>query len=229
MARFSRLDTLGAVIASGLMPLFHHDDASTARRIAGALEEGGARVIEFTNRGEMALKVFSLLSEDFASRKSSLILGAGSVVDAPTAALYIANGANFVVSPFFDAEIARLCNRRMIAYMPGCASATEIALAQEMGVEIVKVFPGETTGGPAFVKAVLGPMPWSRIMPTGGVEATRESIEKWFRAGATCVGMGSNVTRKEWLAAGDFGAMRDTVRAVLGWIEEVRRPSNRPA
>ena len=223
MARFTRLQVYEAMLSAGLVPLFYHADGAVAENIANAFSEGGTRVIEFTNRGDKALRVFSHLNETLEAKKSPVILGVGSVMDAPTAALYIAHGANFIVSPIFNAETARLCNRRKIAYMPGCASATEISTAEEMGAEIVKIFPGETVGGPAFIKAILGPMPWSRIMPTGGVEATKDSVEKWIKAGAACVGMGSNLAKKEWIASGDWGAMRDTVHSVLQWVQESRK------
>jgi 2-dehydro-3-deoxyphosphogluconate aldolase/(4S)-4-hydroxy-2-oxoglutarate aldolase len=146
----------------------------------------------------------------------------GSVVDAPTAALYIAYGANFIVGPLLNPEVARLCNRRKIAYSPGCGSASEIAEAEELGVEIVKVFPGSSVGGPAFVRSVLGPCPWTSIMPTGGVDATEESIRAWFGAGVACVGIGSKLVRKELVAAGDWAAIATQVRQVLAWIQEAR-------
>ena len=223
MARFSRLDVYQAMLSTGLVPLFYQADPAVAEKIADAFEEGGARVIEFTNRGEKALKVFAHLNDYLESKKSKVILGVGSVVDAPTAALFIAHGANFIVGPLLNPEVARLCNRRKIAYLPGTATTSEISAAEELGVEIVKVFPGETVGGPSFVKAVMAPMPWTRILPTGGVEATQESVSKWIKAGAACVGMGSNLTRKEWLASGDWGAMSDTVKNVLQWVQEARK------
>jgi 2-dehydro-3-deoxyphosphogluconate aldolase/(4S)-4-hydroxy-2-oxoglutarate aldolase len=222
MARFSRLDVYEAMLSTGLVPLFYQADPAVAEKIADAFEEGGARVIEFTNRGEKALKVFAHLNEYLEAKKSKVILGVGSIVDAPTAALFIANGANFIVGPLLNPEVARLCNRRKIPYLPGTGTTSEISAAEELGVEIVKVFPGQTVGGPSFVKAVMAPMPWTRILPTGGVEATQESVSKWIKAGAACVGMGSNLTRKEWLASGDWGAMRDTVRDVLQWVKEAR-------
>lgn len=223
MARFNRLEIYDAMLSSGLVPLFYHGDPKVAEAVATACQEGGARVLEFTNRGEKALSVFSHLVEYLEATKSPLILGVGSVIDAPTAALFIAHGANFIVSPSFNAEVARLCNRRKIPYLPGCATVTEISTAEEMGVEIVKIFPGETVGGPAFIKAILGPMPWTRILPTGGVEPTREDVSRWIKAGAACLGMGSNLIRKEWVAAGDYAAMRENVKNVLGWIQEVRK------
>jgi 2-dehydro-3-deoxyphosphogluconate aldolase/(4S)-4-hydroxy-2-oxoglutarate aldolase len=156
------------------------------------------------------------------ANKVDVILGVGSVVDAPTAALYIGNGANFVVGPLLNPEVARLCNRRKIAYSPGCGSVSEIARAEELGVEIVKVFPGKEVGGPSFVKAVLGPCPWTRIMPTGGVDASRESMEEWFGAGAACVGIGSNLITRDIVASGDYEALTRKVRDLVGWISEIR-------
>ena len=144
------------------------------------------------------------------------------MVDAPTAALYIAYGANFVVGPVLNPEVARLCNRRKIAYSPGCGSASEIAEAEELGVEIVKVFPGSSVGGPVFVKSVLGPCPWTRMMPTGGVDATEESIHAWFSAGAACVGIGSKLVRKDLVAAGDFGRITQKAAQILAWIRDAR-------
>jgi 2-dehydro-3-deoxyphosphogluconate aldolase/(4S)-4-hydroxy-2-oxoglutarate aldolase len=149
-------------------------------------------------------------------------LGVGSIVDAPTAAFYIASSANFVVGPNLNPEVARLCNRRKIAYSPGCGSASEIAQAEELGVEIVKIFPGDCVGGPGFVKAILGPCPWTRIMPTGGVETTKESITAWFKAGITAAGIGSNLIKKEWVAAENYAAITAKTAEVLAWIREAR-------
>lgn len=222
MARFTRLDVYNAMLSSGMVPLFYHSDPDVAECVVNACAQGGARVLEFTNRGEHALKVFAHLNDRLEAHKSPLILGVGSIIDAPTAALFIAHGANFVVSPSFNPEVARLCNRRKIAYLPGCATPTEMSTAEEMGVEIVKIFPGETVGGPAFIKAVLGPMPWSRIMPTGGVEPTREDVSRWLKAGAACLGMGSNLIRKDWVSAGNYDAIQENVKNVLQWIKEVR-------
>ncbi|MGQ9814209.1 MAG: bifunctional 4-hydroxy-2-oxoglutarate aldolase/2-dehydro-3-deoxy-phosphogluconate aldolase [Candidatus Roseilinea sp.] len=218
MARFDRLTVYNTMLAAGLVPLFYSGDIAEAKAVAAACVEGGAPVLEFTNRGERALSVFG----ELVSANPKLILGVGSVTDAPTAALFIAHGANFVVGPVFNPEVARLCNRRKIAYLPGCGTVSEIAVAEEMGAEIVKVFPGESIGGPGFIKAVLGPMPWSRLMPTGGVEATAESIGAWIKAGAVAVGLGSGLIRKDWLAAKNYDAIRDCVKQCLAWVAEAR-------
>jgi 2-dehydro-3-deoxyphosphogluconate aldolase/(4S)-4-hydroxy-2-oxoglutarate aldolase len=223
MARFSRLDVYEGMLSSGLVPIFYNGDVQVAEAVVKACVDGGTRVMEFTNRGEQALKVFSHLSEYLGSSKSPVILGVGSIVDAPTAALFIAYGANYIVSPNLNPEVARLCNRRKIPYLPGCATVTEISNAEELGVEIVKIFPGETIGGPAFIKAVQGPMPWTRIMPTGGVDPTAEGVARWIKAGAACLGMGSNLIRKEALAIGDYAAVRENIRNVLQFVQDARK------
>jgi 2-dehydro-3-deoxyphosphogluconate aldolase/(4S)-4-hydroxy-2-oxoglutarate aldolase len=222
MASHTRLEVLNTVLELGLVPLFYHKDIEVAKKAVAACVNGGARVIEFTNRGDFAYQVFNELSQYVREAYPDLILGVGSVIDAPTAAMYIASGADFIVSPILNPETARLCNRRKIAYMPGCGSVSEISQAEELGVEIVKVFPGGAVGGPGFVKAVMGPCPWTRIMPTGGVDATRENIETWFKAGAACVGMGSKLIVKDLVAAGDFESISQKVTQVLTWIKEVR-------
>ncbi len=226
MARHSRLSVLNTIMELGLVPIFYNSDPEVSKRIVAACRAGGARVVEFTNRGDFAFQVFIALAQHVAA-EPDVILGVGSVMDAPTAAMYISAGANFVVSPVLNPEVARLCNRRKIAHMPGCGSASEISQAEELGVEIVKVFPGEAVGGPGFVKAMLGPCPWTSIMPTGGVDATEESIRAWFEAGVACVGMGSNLITKQLVAAGDFDAISKKVAQVLTWIKEVREGPSR--
>ena len=222
MARFSRLEVLNAIVETGLVPVFYNPDVEVAKKIAEAVAAGGARVLEFTNRGDFAPFVFTELARHLAQSNPKIILGVGSIVDAPTAAFYIASGANFVVGPNLNPEVARLCNRRKIAYSPGCGSASEIAQAEELGVEIVKIFPGDCVGGPDFVKAILGPCPWTRLMPTGGVETTKESIAAWFKAGITAAGIGSNLIKKEWVAAENYAAITAKTAEVLVWIREVR-------
>jgi 2-dehydro-3-deoxyphosphogluconate aldolase/(4S)-4-hydroxy-2-oxoglutarate aldolase len=223
MARFARLDVLNEIVKTGLVPVFYHQDLETAKKIVAACAKGGARAVEFTNRGDNAWRVFSDLVLHFAKADPTIILGVGSVVDAPTAALYIGCGASFVVGPVLNPEVARICNRRQIPYSPGCATASEISEAQEMGVELVKIFPGESVGGPAFVKAVLGPMPWTRIMPTGGVDPTRESIEAWFKAGIVAAGIGSKLITKELVAAGDFDGIARNAEKTIELIRAARK------
>lgn len=222
MARFSRLEVLNAIVQTGLVPVFYNDNAELSKKIAEACAAGGARVVEFTNRGDFAPFVFMELARAMSRSSPELMLGAGSIVDAPTASLYIASGAHFVVGPLLNPEVARLCNRRKIPYSPGCATASEISQAEELGVEIVKIFPGGLVGGPEFVKSVRGPCPWTRIMPTGGVEPTRESITAWFKAGVSAVGIGSNLITKEIVKTGDFEQLSQKVAQVLQWIRDAR-------
>ena len=168
--RHDRLTVLTALESQGVVPVFYHPQPEVCLNVIRACARGGAPVVEFTNRGDFAHDLFTEVAREFARTDPDIILGIGSIVDAPTAALFIASAARFIVSPALNPEVARLCNRRMIPYAPGCGSVTEISTAQELGCEIVKLFPGASVGGPDFVKAVLGPMPWTKIMPTGGVD-----------------------------------------------------------
>ena len=222
MAQYDRMAVLNAIFNAGIVPVFYNKDPEATIRIVEACAQGGARCVEFTNRGDLAHHVFTEAVRHVMANKLDVIMGVGSIADAPTAALYIANGANFVVGPLLNEEVARLCNRRKIAYSPGCGSVTEIGQAEELGVEIVKVFPGSEVGGPAFVKAVLGPCPWTRIMPTGGVDATRESLESWVKAGVAAVGAGSKLITKELVDAKDWDGLTEKVAQSVQWIKEIR-------
>jgi 2-dehydro-3-deoxyphosphogluconate aldolase/(4S)-4-hydroxy-2-oxoglutarate aldolase len=210
-------------IASFLMLLTPREDFETAKNIVCACVDGGARCIEFTNRGDRAINVFTQLEEFCANSKPEVVLGVGSIVDAPTAAMYISAGANFVVGPVLDEPTAKLCNSRKIPYSPGCGSATEIHQAETLGVEICKIFPGAEVGGPAFVKGIKGPMPWTDIMPTGGVSPTKESLTAWFEAGVACVGMGSNLITRDLLEKNDFAGITKKVKETLELIAQIRK------
>ncbi len=217
-----RMAVLAAMIDQGVIPVFYHPDVETCVNVIQACANGGARCIEFTNRGEFAAHTFLDVTRHFAKADPSVIMGVGSIVDAPTAGLFIANGAKFVVGPILNAEVARVCNRRMVPYSPGCGSATEISYAQELGSEIVKVFPGESVGGPTFVKNVLGPMPWTKIMPTGGVDPDEASLREWFGAGIVAAGMGSKLITNDLLKAGDWAGIEARVRKTVDLIRKIR-------
>ncbi|MFZ4828962.1 MAG: bifunctional 4-hydroxy-2-oxoglutarate aldolase/2-dehydro-3-deoxy-phosphogluconate aldolase [Phototrophicaceae bacterium] len=223
MARFHRLAVYTAMLKGGMLPLFYHNNIDVSQNITTALYDGGSRVLEFTNRGDFAIEVFSALVKWASVNHPDLIIGVGSVDDPATAALYLAHGANFVVSPTFDEGVARLCNRRKVAYLPGCSTLNEITQAEEWGVEIVKLFPGNTAGGPEFVKAIRAPRPWTSIMPTGGVNA--DNLEDWFKAGVVCVGMGSQLVKKEWVDNNNWKAIEDATRQALAQVYAVR-PNN---
>jgi 2-dehydro-3-deoxyphosphogluconate aldolase/(4S)-4-hydroxy-2-oxoglutarate aldolase len=222
MTRFMRLEVVNTLLDIGLGPLFYNGDLETSIELVSACSRGGVKTIEFTNRVELAYPVFTELIKHFAKAAPDIILGIGSIVDAPTAALYIAAGANFIVGPNFNPEIARLCNRRKILYLPGCATETEISTAEEYGAEICKIFPGETVGGPAFIKAVMAPCPWHRLMPTGGVDATEASISEWIQAGAAAVGMGSKLITKQSVSEKDYDGVAKKTSDCVGWIKKAR-------
>ena len=217
-----RMAVLTAIMDQGVIPVFYHPDAEVCKKVIQACADGGAPCIEFTNRGDFASHVFYEVTRHFASADPRVIMGVGSIVDAPTAGIYIANGAKFIVGPILNADVAKVCNRRKIPYSPGCGSASEISYAEELGCEIVKVFPGSSVGGPDFVKAVLGPMPWTRIMPTGGVDPDEASVKKWFGAGIVAAGMGSKLITQELLDAGDYAGITKKVRETVDLIKKVR-------
>jgi 2-dehydro-3-deoxyphosphogluconate aldolase / (4S)-4-hydroxy-2-oxoglutarate aldolase len=222
MARFMRLDVINTLLDIGLVPLFYNADINTSIELASACSHGGAKVVEFTNRGELAYPVFTELVKHFSKADPSIILGVGSILDAPTAAIYIVAGANFIVGPSYNSEIAKLCNRRKILYMPGCATETEISTAEEYGAEICKIFPGETIGGPAFVKAVMAPCPWHRLMPTGGVDATEASVNAWIQAGAAALGMGSKLVSAQAVKEKDYEDIAQKAFDCIDWIKKAR-------
>ena len=221
MAQYNKLQVFQTILETGMVPVLYHPDAEIAKQVLKACYDGGVRAFEFTNRGDFAQLVFKELAQFVREQLPGLVLGAGSVIDPATAALYIQLGADFVVGPGFNPEIAKVCNRRLIPYIPGCGTVTEIGNAQEAGCGLCKVFPGEVLG-PEFVKAVLAPMPWSRLMVTGGVKPEKANLEAWFKAGATCVGMGSNLFPQDAVAAGDWARIAALCKKTLQIIQEVR-------
>jgi len=228
MARFSKLEVLTAIEEIGLIPVFYNKDFEVALEIVNACFRAGCKIVEFTNRGDHAYQVFGKLSRHFSESDQGVILGVGSVVDPYTAGLYINNGANLVVGPILNQEVAKVCNRRQIPYSPGCGTASEISLANEIGCDVVKVFPGGLVGGPSFVKAVLAPCPWFKLMPTGGVSPTEESLSAWFEAGVVCVGIGSKLIVKDLVAAGDWSGIETNVRNALAIIKGIKAKKKSP-
>ncbi|WP_108425375.1 bifunctional 4-hydroxy-2-oxoglutarate aldolase/2-dehydro-3-deoxy-phosphogluconate aldolase [Flagellimonas amoyensis] len=221
MAHYTRTQVAQGMRETGLVPLFFHRDIELGKKVLKACYEGGARLMEFTARGDFAHEVFGELNKYALKELPGMMMGVGSVTDAASASLYMALGANFVVTPVLREDIAIACNRRKVLWSPGCGSLTEIARAEELGCEIVKLFPGGTYG-PNFVKDIKGPQPWTEVMPTGGVSPTEESLGEWFAAGVTCVGMGSKLISKEILANGDFAALEAAVKQSLDIIKKLK-------
>jgi 2-dehydro-3-deoxyphosphogluconate aldolase/(4S)-4-hydroxy-2-oxoglutarate aldolase len=221
MAQYSRIEVATVMKETGMVPLFYHSDIALGKQVLKACYDGGARLMEFTARGDFAFEVFSELTKYAISELPDMILGVGSITDAGAASMFMQMGANFIVTPSLREDIAIVCNRRKVLWSPGCGSLTEINRAEEMGCEIVKLFPGSTYG-PGFVKAIRGPQPWTNIMPTGGVSTEESNLKAWFDAGVTCVGMGSQLISKEVLADKDFKGLENKVRGILELIKKLR-------
>lgn len=221
MAKFERLEVISKIISSGLIPIFCHEKLSVSQHIIDACVSGGAQVIEFTNREDGAWRLFAELLVYCRAQHSDVALGIGTVFDAPTAALFINLGADFVVGPTYNSEIAEMCNRRKTTYIPGCGTLTEISYAEAGGAELVKIFPGNVLG-PDFVKAVKAPQPWTKMIVTGGVLPTKAGIHEWFEAGATAVGIGSKLIRDEWVTNEQYDEMVTMISQLLEWIGEAK-------
>lgn len=221
MAQFSRIHVATTMGETGLVPLFYHDDIEVSKKVLKACYDGGARLLEFTSRGDFAFEIFGELTKYAIAELPGMIMGVGSVTDGAAASLYMQLGANFIVTPVLREDIATLCNRRKVLWSPGCGSLTEIARAEELGCEIVKLFPGGIYG-PDFVKAIKGPCQWTSIMPTGGVSPTQENLEAWFNAGVTCVGMGSKLIKKDAEGNFNYSEIESKVRMSLEIIQKCK-------
>ncbi|MGC4130643.1 MAG: bifunctional 4-hydroxy-2-oxoglutarate aldolase/2-dehydro-3-deoxy-phosphogluconate aldolase [Bergeyella sp.] len=218
MAKLTRIEVATLMESTGLVPLFYHEDAEVGKKIIQACYNGGARVLEFTSRGDFAFEVFAELKKYVNKEFPEMALGVGSVTDAASASLYMQLGADFVITPVLREDVALVCNRRKVLWSPGCSTLTEIAKAEELGCEIVKLFPGEMSD-PNFVKSIKAPCPWTSIMPTGGVSPTAESLEAWFKAGVTCVGMGSKLIVKNENGTFDYEKIETLTKSVIEQIK----------
>lgn len=221
MAQFTRLEVIRVMEETGMVPLFYHPDIELGKKVLKACYDGGSRLLEFTARGDFAFEVFHELNKFAIQQLPGMVMGVGSITDAAAASMFMQMGANFIVTPTFREDIAIVCNRRKVLWSPGCGTLTEINRAEELGCEIVKLFPGDTYG-PGFVKAIKGPQPWTNVMPTGGVSTDEENLKGWFGAGVTCVGMGSQMISKDILANRDFDGLEVRVRETLALIKKLR-------
>lgn len=221
MPRLLKHEVVAKILEIGLIPTFYEGNIETAQKIVAACAVGGAKVVEFTNRGPLAYQVFSKLVEWQNRELPDIVLGAGTILEPGAASLYINSGASFIVGPVFSPGVARVCNRCKVAYVPGCSTPSEISRAEETGLDIIKLFPADVVG-PQFIKDMLGPCPWSKLMPSGGVDATRESIFSWIKAGAAAINMGSNLIAKDLVKSGDFGSISKKIEECVAWIREAR-------
>lgn len=221
MAQYSRIDVVHTMRETGMVPLFYHPDVELGKKVLKACYDGGARLMEFTARGDFAYEVFLELNKYAVNKLPGMMMGVGSITEAAAASLFMQMGANFIVTPSLREDIAKVCNRRKVLWSPGCGSLTEINAAEELGCEVVKLFPGSTYG-PGFVKAIKGPQPWTSVMPTGGVSTDEANLKAWFDAGVTCVGMGSKLISKDLLEKKDFDGLQTLVAETLAKIKQIR-------
>jgi len=222
MAQYTRIEVVQVMKDTGMVPLFYHSDLEVSKKVITACYKGGARLLEFTARGDFAHEVFGELVKYVTKELPGMVMGVGSVTDAAAASRFMALGANFIVTPVLREDIAIACNRRKVLWSPGCGTLTEIAKAEELGCEIVKLFPGDIYG-PQFVKGIKGPQPWTSIMPTGGVSPTKENLEGWFNAGVTCVGMGSKLMAKDANGNFDYDKIESATKNALNIIKALRK------
>ncbi|SFW36932.1 bifunctional 4-hydroxy-2-oxoglutarate aldolase/2-dehydro-3-deoxy-phosphogluconate aldolase [Cellulophaga fucicola] len=221
MAQYTRIEVFNKMNETGLVPLFYHSDIEIAKNILKACHNGGATLMEFTARGDFAFEVFSELNKYAIKELPGMALGVGSVTDAAAASMYMQMGANFIVTPALREDIAKVCNRRKVLWSPGCGSLKEINNAEELGCEVVKLFPGATYGAD-FVKAIKGPQPWTAVMPTGGVTTEEDNLAAWFNAGVTCVGIGSKLISKDVIANKDYKGLEATVKQTITVIKKLK-------
>lgn len=220
---FSKEEVISVMRDTGIVPLFTHDNARDAQEVVEAAYRGGVRAFEFTNRRPNSFEVFSHLIRE-RKKFPDLMLGIGTVMDGVTTQKFIDAGADFIISPILKTEMAEVCNKNNVSWIPGCATLTEIVTAKENGAAVIKVFPGSVLG-PGFVSSILPVVPDLRLMITGGVEPTRENLTTWFEAGAMCVGMGSQLFTKDILQNGNWTLLTQRVIQSLELVRQIRHKS----
>jgi 2-dehydro-3-deoxyphosphogluconate aldolase/(4S)-4-hydroxy-2-oxoglutarate aldolase len=213
---------IDAIVGQGMLPLYFHPDEEKSIAILRALYRAGVRAIEYTNRGASALSNFKKLIEVRNNEMQDVTLGVGTIKNLKQAKEYLAVGADFLVSPGYDAEVAAYCVERDIFFGPGCMSPTEIMAAENRGVKFVKLFPGNLLG-PEYMSSIRDIFPTMIFMPTGGVDTTHESISAWYTSGVKAVGMGSKLVSKALMEAGDYDGIEAISRKVLDIIAAIRK------
>lgn len=218
MNKLYKFQVLTKLAEAKFLPIFSHEDPQIACEVGLACARGGAGVFELTNRSSTTPQAFSLLKQELDKSKSAMVLGIGSIVEPASAAAYINLGAAFVVAPNFNPEVAKVCNRRGVAYIPGCFTPTEVNQAQEAGCEVIKYFPADSKIGPQFIKSLRGPCPWTAVVATGGIEPTKEGMDPWFKAGCIALGLGSQFIKAEYIEKKDYKALETKVKEVVSFL-----------
>lgn len=219
--RFSKQQIIERMKGAGIVPLFTHDNPEDAQQVLEAAYKGGIRVFEFTNRRINSFEVFVHLL-NVSKIYPDLMLGIGTIMDGPTTKKFIEAGADFIISPILKVEMAKVCHENDVPWIPGCATLTEIVTAKDNGAEIIKLFPASILG-PGFVSSIMPVVPGLQLMITGGVEPTEKSLSSWFKAGAACVGMGSQLFTKEILTQKDWPLLQQKVAECLRIANSVRK------
>jgi 2-dehydro-3-deoxyphosphogluconate aldolase/(4S)-4-hydroxy-2-oxoglutarate aldolase len=221
MSVLSKEEIAARLAAQKVLPLFNCGDAATAMGVLEALHAGGIRIVEFTNRSAGALDVFRVMAAEASTRFPDMLLGAGTIIDVAQAEAFHKAGAAFLVAPSLDEEVGAYCARHGIAWCPGTGTVTEMIRAHRLGAAVIKVFPADTLGGPAFIKGVRGPCAWLKLMPSGGVTLDEANLKAWFAAGVHCVGMGSHLVDAATLSERRFDDLADRTRRLVELLGKV--------
>jgi len=219
--RFTKQQIVNGMKEAGIVPLFTHDNPEDAQQVLEVAYAGGIRVFEFTNRRENSFNVFRHLIS-MSGKYPDLMLGIGTILDGVTTQKFIDAGADFVISPILKLDMATVCHQHNTPWIPGCATLTEIVTAKDNGAEIIKLFPASVLG-PGFVSSILPVVPGLQLMITGGVEPNEKSISSWFKAGAACLGMGSQLFTKEILEQKNWPLLKQRIEETLRLAKQVRK------
>jgi 2-dehydro-3-deoxyphosphogluconate aldolase / (4S)-4-hydroxy-2-oxoglutarate aldolase len=209
------------IVAQGLMTLFYTEDVTVSIDILKTLYSNGINVIEYVNRGDKALENFKVIRKLIDAENLDIILGAGTIKNRKAAEDFINAGANFIICPTVNVEVGQVAHQHNIVWIPGCLTPTEIGIAENNGATIVKIFPCSQVS-PAFIKTMQEIFPIMQFIPTGGVDATAESIESWFKIGVVAVGLGSKLISKEIIETKNYEALANKVKEVLTIIEKIK-------
>jgi 2-dehydro-3-deoxyphosphogluconate aldolase/(4S)-4-hydroxy-2-oxoglutarate aldolase len=221
MKHRSRQEITQLISQHALLPLFNPDDLEISKNVIKAAYDGGVRLFECTNRSSDALSIFKQLVPLVESTMPGMVLGAGTIMDEAAAQRFYEAGAQFIVSPVISEDVARFCKKHDLFWCPGASTLNEIINAQNMGADVVKIFPANFLGGPEFVKAIKAPCPWIRIMPTGGVDGSEKNLRAWFEAGVVCVGIGSQLFTREILAAREYKMITTRTKEIVATIQSI--------